>query len=413
MRKRFISAMRRGFGVCVLAIGAASSMSNDAFAAAAYVPNGTCAGHPRLDLKTPPGTCVALLADASSGLRFPRRLLEIAPGRFWLVDMGSWEPGQGRLLEFTMAASGPATPIMFTVLADKLDRPLGLARGPDGRIYVGDAGRIWRTPIGALGAPVHGETVIDGLPSTGTHPLKEIVFGPGGKLYINVGSSSDACRDDAGTPRFPCPDLQEPKPRAAVYEATLGGPDNTLRSLKPFGRGLRNSVALAYVAGAGVMLQGENSIDYGDETQPPEKLDVLREGASYGWPYCIGARVPARGYEGRFDCSKSEPPAMLWPAHAAPLQMIAVSAEAKNPFAGQLLVAWHGYRAAGHRVVGFALDGHGKASGSPHEWIGGWGAQAGVRPLGAPTGLCVDSAGRLLVVEDRNRTLLMLVPDSR
>ena len=34
-----------------------------------------------------------------------------------------------------------------------------------------------------------------------------------------------------------------------------------------------------------------------------------------------------------------------------------------------------------------------------------------VRPLGAPTGVFVDAAGRLFVVEDRNRTLLMLTRD--
>ena len=34
-----------------------------------------------------------------------------------------------------------------------------------------------------------------------------------------------------------------------------------------------------------------------------------------------------------------------------------------------------------------------------------------MRPLGAPAGILIDSAGRLLVVEDRNRTVLMLVRD--
>jgi len=34
-----------------------------------------------------------------------------------------------------------------------------------------------------------------------------------------------------------------------------------------------------------------------------------------------------------------------------------------------------------------------------------------VRPLGTPAGILIDSAGRLLAVEDRNRTLLMPVRD--
>jgi glucose/arabinose dehydrogenase len=293
------------------------------------------------------------------------------------------------------------------VIVERLDRPHGLALGPDGRVYVGEAGRIWRTPAVL---PIVAETVIAGLPSDGAHPLKEIVFGARGQLFVNVGSSSDACRDEAGALPLPCPDVAAAKPRAAVYEATLGGAGFTLQSFKPYATGLRNSLALAWAA-PGVLLQGENSIDYADEDAPAEELNVVRAGASYGWPYCVGARRPARGYEGRVDCAKSEAPAMLWPAHAAPLQMIAVPAGAKNEFAGQLVVAWHGYRAGGHRVVAFTVGANGRPSGPPRPWIEDWGASRNGRPLGTPAGILVDSAGRLFVIEDRNRTVLMLVRD--
>jgi len=403
------ATQRSGYRAGVVA-AALVLMTASTAAAGPYATHGTCAGYPRVDLQTPAGYCVALLADGASGLRFPRRVLEVAPRRFWLVDMGSWDAGRGRLLEFTLPPPGErAAPLRFTVLADKLDRPLGLVLGPDGRVWLGEAGRISRTAIGPAGTPVHLQAVIDGLPATGAHPLKEIVFGADRKLFLNVGSSTDACRDDAGKQALPCAETEGAQPRGAVYEASLGGADFTLQTLRPFARGLRNSVALAFVSGAKLLLQGENSIDYADETAPPEELNLLREGAHYGWPYCTGARMPARGYEGRFDCAGSEVPALLWPAHAAPLHMIAVPAGAANPFAGQLVVAWHGYRAGGHRVVSFALDAQGKPAGPPRVWIGGWAAATGVRPLGAPTGLAIDAAGRLLVVEDRHKTLLMLV----
>ena len=384
----------------IAAISGANAM------AAGYATNGRCGEFPRVSLQTPPGSCVALVAGAADGLRFPRRILEVAPNRYWLIDMGSWEPRQGRLIEMTMAA-GRAT---LRVLASKLDRPLGIAKGPDGRIYVGEAGRIWRTPISS---DIAQETVIDGLPSDGAHPLKELVFGADGHLFINVGSSSDACRDDAGAQAVPCSDLIGERPRAAVYEAVFGGPMNTLQSLRPYATGLRNSVALAFVPGANVLLQGENSIDYADADNPPEELNLLVAGKHYGWPYCVGNGVAARGYEKRFDCAGSVGPQMLWPAHAAPLQMLAVPSSARSPFAGQLLVAWHGYRPTGHRVVGYRLDGQGRALAKPTVWIGGWSAASGVRPLGAPTGITVDGAGRLWVVEDRNRSVLMLVRNER
>ncbi len=400
--------IRRTLAACMLSTCAAS-VPNPAAAAPAYATAGRCAGYPRVDLVTPPGWCVGLVADASSGLRFPRRVLEVAPGRYWLVDMGSWESGKGRLLEFALPATGP---VGFTVLADKLDRPLGLVRGPDGRVWIGEAGRISRTAVGAVGAPVRLETVIDGLPSDGSHPLKELAFGSDGALYVNVGSASDACRDDANVLPSPCPQVDSAKPRAAIWRATFGSAAAAPQSMRPYATGLRNSVALAWAPGANVLLQGENSIDYADAASPPEELNVVRDGAFYGWPYCVGPRTPARGYEGRFDCArKSEAPAMLWPAHAAPLQMQAYPSSAAHAFAGRLVVAWHGYRAGGHRIVSYALDANGLPTGAPTAWIDGWAAKPGVRPLGAPTGFTVDSAGRMLVVEDRNRTLLMLVRD--
>ena len=413
MKDSHRAALALGTAVGLAAIGASIVLAAPA-ASSPYAARGLCAGFPRVDLRTPAGWCVALLADASAGLRFPRRVLEIAPGRYWLLDMGSWEPGRGRLLEFALPARAPlatASPLIFTVLADKLDRPLGLALGPDGKVWIGEAGRISRVPIGAVGAAARLETVIDGLPSSGAHPLKEIAFGASATLYFNVGSETDACRDTTGLQPLPCPEIAGPAPRAAVWEATLT-PAFALQAMRPFARGLRNSVALAFVPGPDVLLQGENSIDYSDEAAPPEELNLLRDGADYGWPYCTGPQAAARGYAGRYDCKQTAAPAALWPAHAAPLQMLAVPADADNAFAGQLLVAWHGYRSGGHRIVGQGLDARGRPQGAPKVWVDGWTALSGVRPLGAPTGIAVDAAGRLLIVEDRHKTLLMLVREA-
>ena len=111
-------------------------------------PSTPCAGYPRVALRVPAGWCAGLALTAADGLRMPRRLLEVSPGQFWLVDMGSWEPRRGRLLALDLsgARQGPAR---VQVLAQGLDRPHGLARGPDGRLYIGEAGSVWRTPPGA------------------------------------------------------------------------------------------------------------------------------------------------------------------------------------------------------------------------------------------------------------------------
>jgi glucose/arabinose dehydrogenase len=371
-----------------------------------YVPEGECGGWPRVALATPPGWCVGLVADERDGLRMPRRLFEVGPGRFWLIDMGSWERRRGRLLEMTLSAPGQR-PAM-RVLAEALDRPLALLRGPDRRIYIGEAGVVWRTPLPAPGGTIQREDVIAGLPDDGAHPLKELAFGDGGKLYLNIGSATDACYDDAQTQAVPCLERQGPKPRAAVYEAVLGGPGMTLQSMRVFAAGLRNSLALAYVPGIG-LLQGENSVDYSDADAPAEELNLLRDGQDFGWPYCVGARVPARGYEKRFDCGSTQAALALWPAHAAPLAMLYAT---HGPLKGQMLVAWHGHRATGRRVVGFTLDANGRPQQKPQDWIGGWTEQARLRPTGTPAGLSLDAQGRLWIVEDRNRSVLVLMPEA-
>ncbi|WP_345944772.1 hypothetical protein [Variovorax sp. dw_954] len=386
-----------------------------------YTSQSLCGDYARLDIATPSGMCVALLADEAQGLRAPRRILEVAPNRYWVVDMGSWEPDRGRLLEMTLPAEGSAPRrARLAVLAEKLDRPLGLALGPDGKVYVGEAGRIWRTTIPSPGAALQAETVIDGLPREGTHPLKEMAFGPvvPGKpqvsLYVNIGSETDACKDSTKQYPMPCAERGGAQPRAAVYEATLGGPSYRLQGFRPFAVGLRNSVALTVLPDGpskGTVLQGENSIDYESPTQPPEELNLLRTGHDYGWPYCVGKQQSALGYDAkRFDCRSTDAPLMTWPAHVAPLQMMVGPPGTR--FAGQLLVAWRGHQPPGHRVVGFRLDARGLPAGKPIDWLAGWTPKDGVRPMGKPTGITVDRQGRLLVVEDFNRSILMLLPQS-
>lgn len=389
-----------------LGLMAASVLTAAPAQAAGYKTEGSCEGFPRVQVTAPAGYCVGLVADERQGLKFPRRLLEVAPGRFWVVDMGGWDANRGRLLELAIA-SGKVT---VKVLANKLDRPHGLALGPDSKAYVGEATRIWRTSTSRF-AP---ENVIEALPGDGAHPLKELAFGGGGRLYINVGSVSDSCRNDTQQQPQPCPELASPKPRAAVYEAVLAGPDWRLASLKPFATGLRNSLALTVYRPPGkpeVVLQGENSIDYPQANAPLEEFNILQAGAHYGWPYCVENRQAAKGYEKRFDCQPTRAPSALWPAHAAPLHMLVAPAGLSQPWAGRLLAAWHGHRPTGQRVMAFALDTTGKITGKGTEILGNWAAKPGIRPQGAPTGLAFDASGRLFVLEDRNHTLLVLGRD--
>lgn len=408
-------AVRRAVSLLAALAGLAGAWSSAHAAPQAYATRGQCAGHPRVDLRVPAGWCAGLVATAAQGLQMPRRLLEVAPHRFWIVDMGSWEPRRGRLLELRTDTQPPT----WRTLASGLDRPHGLARGPDGLVYVGEAGTVWRTPVADA---LRREDVITGLPADGAHPLKELAFGRDGSLYLNVGSATDACRNDQQQQPLPCPETSGPRPRAAVYRAVLGGPKHTLQSLQPHATGLRNSLGLAVVPGASGterLWQAENSVDYPDAQAPAEELNELVAGSQHGWPGCVsdakGRSLVARGYEGRARCNAPQrAPHQAWPAHMAPLQLLAVppasAGQTATPWSGHLLAVWHGYRAGGQRIVGWRLGKDGAPQGARQDLISGWQARPGVRPLGAPAGATVDHLGRLWVVEDRNRTVLVVAP---
>ena len=73
-----------------------------------------------------------------------------------------------------------------------------------------------------------------------------------------------------------------------------------------------------------------------------------------------------------------------------------------------LVMAYHGYRSAGHRIVAFATDRNGMPIGAPVDVVSGWRAVPHVRPQGAPVAMLQVADGSILILEDHNGTLLRL-----
>jgi glucose/arabinose dehydrogenase len=379
----------------------------------------TCGGFKALAVRTPPGWCVGVVATAADGLRMPRTVLWRArrgeTDDLLVVDMGNWEPRRGRLLRIEAPAGGPAK---VTELLRGLDRPHGLVPAPGGGVYVAETTRILRLPDAVGGKPAVPETLVDGLPAEGRHPIKEIALGPDGLLAINVGAPSDRCEDVKATPvrasgaGLPaCPGMDGPRSLASVWTGRLDADGRKLVNLAPLAIGLRNSMALA-VHASGTVLQAENNIDLADEQRPPEEINRLVAGGHYGWPGCVGRQVPVPDAAAA-DCKQTVAPVLLMPAHAAPLHMafsnLDFGLKQAQGRAG-LLVSWHGYRAAGQRLVRYDTRPDGTPYGAPQELIAGWrvpDAHGGTQP-GAPVGWSEDAAGRLWIADDRNRMLLVL-----
>lgn len=371
-----------------------------------------CGAFPALSAQAPAGWCAAVVATRKQALRMPRSVLwlgrEGGIDQLLVVDLVGWDPGRGRLLHVTVDTERGTT-TSRAVLAG-LDRPHGLRKGPDGRIWVGEATRISRLDWPpAAGAAPQLQPVVSGLPAEGRHPLKSFAFAPDGTLYINVGAPDDRCEGHAATGadgKPDCPAMRGARPQAAVYAARIAYDQGRVLALEPFATGLRNSMALA-VHRSGLVLQAENSIDLEPEGQPPEEVNRLAKGGHYGWPGCVGARQPLPGGDGN-ACAGTAAPVLLMPAHAAPLHMD-YSASFGPAGSTSLVMSWHGHRPAGRRMVFYAVRPDGTPRGAPQPLLHKWEVRDGAHKLaGAPVGWAEDDRGQLWIADDRNRMLVWL-----
>jgi glucose/arabinose dehydrogenase len=127
----------------------------------------------------------------------------------------------------------------------------------------------------------------------------------------------------------------------------------------------------------------------------------------YGWPYCFDLGRPSPEYPNA-KCAKFARPALLLPPHAAPLSMLLYRGNLLPGLRGKLVLAFHGYRSAGHRIVALSTNAKGAPTGAPFDLVWGWQAVSHVRPQGTPVAMLELADGSILILEDHNGTLLRL-----
>jgi glucose/arabinose dehydrogenase len=409
-----------------------------------------CDGYPQLPIGTMPNSCVGLVIDQTNvdpatgkGMKFPRKIVQIPNSEDFIVtDMGSWNPQTGAVFRLVKQANGYALKTVF----NKLNMPFDAEVGPEGHIYIGEMGRIFKFDPN-LAAPTI-ENVITNLPTNLTvknmHPLNSFAFLKNQNAWdivVNVGSPTDNCGKEA--PGV-CRNSDGPDAQAALRKYKYLGDGKWNQTYSIFARGLRNSMALT-VSPAGWVMQAENARALNSDVEPHEELNIVQEGRHYGFPYCYNfrAKVPEWSQNPNIDCASKayDKPHVLLPPRVAPLDMTYYSGKMFPELQGHLLMTWHGYKPTGNRLVAFDVDQNGwphlsntpatynvwdatRANGKKtvsysaaggvlrsaqhKEIITDWFSKRGLRPNGSIVGVTEASDGSIWVVADYNNTVLRI-----
>lgn len=277
------------------------------------------------------------------------------------------------------------------------------------------------------------ETIVNGLPIAGDHPMHPFAIGHAGDMYMDLGSATNSCQAKNRTlespGRKPCTELLA---RAGIWRYDANKTNQTFSARERYATGIRNAVGIAFDA-SGQLYSTQHGRDQlaenwpklftPDQGQnlPAEELLKIVQGGDYGWPYCYYDGIqqqklvsaPEYGGDGNTpgDCASKLSPEAFFPAHWAPDGLVFYTGTSfPAHYKGGAFIAFHGSwnRAPGpqqgYNVV-FVPFASGKAvSPSKYEIFADGFAGARKDPDGAahrPTGLTVGPDGALYITDDK------------
>jgi glucose/arabinose dehydrogenase len=236
----------------------------------------------------------------------------------------------------------------------------------NGYLYMAQDTAVVRFPMkdGQLLPTGPAETVVGGFVQQRTHATKTLTFDGRGRLYVNVGSFTNACTEST-QPRAaglsPCPQ-QEQNGGIWRFDANRIGqvfPRDGVRYM----RGLRQTNALGWHPQANALYLVQHGLgafaewpEHFDEEQnaenPAEELLRVDEASTFSYPYCYYDRIqgkhvmaPAYGGDGQKvgDCAKYPKPLTAYPGHWAPNDLLFYTGDQfPNRYRGGAIIAFHG-----------------------------------------------------------------------
>ena len=395
----------------------------------------TCAGDDG-GILLPPGFCATVFAD---NLGHARHLVVAPDG---VVYVNTWsgayyrsKPPAGGFLIALQDTKGDGRADVIRRFGDSVEE--GSAGGTgialyDNALYVEQNDRIlrYRLAPGSSVPSARSEVIVSGLPLTGDHPMHPFVIDAKGKLFVDIGSATNACdvrnRMPMSPGNDPCTELQT---RGGIWRYDATRTDQKFSPAERYATGIRNGEGMSFDAAGRLFVTQHGRDQLGENWQdrytaeqghelPAEEVLLLEQGADYGWPECYFdgnqkrlVLAPEYGGDGGRTvgvCAQKRAPVAFFPAHWAPDDLLIYNGrQFPAPYRGGAFIAFHGSwnRApspqAGYNVA-FQPLAAGKVSGDYIVFADGFAGpeKAPGRAAFRPTGLALAPDGALFVADD-------------
>jgi len=312
--------------------------------------------------------------------------------RYFQSRAGGAVPTPNRIV-LLRDADGDGIAETRTIFLSGLNSPFGMAL-VGGTFFVANTDAVVRFPYHAGETHISARPVkVSDLPGgkINHHWTKSLIATPdGGKLYVGVGSNSNAAENG----------IDAEEGRAAIWEI-----DPATGSHRVFASGTRNPVGLAWEPDTGKLWVSVNERDELGSDLVPDYMTSVREGGFYGWPYSYyGQHIDSRIKTQRPDLvAKAIVPDYALGPHTASLGLAwggqtALPARFEHGmFVGQH-GSWNRKPFSGYKVI-FVPFANGAPAGEPMDVLTGFIKQDG-EAMGRPVGVAIDRHGALLVADD-------------
>jgi glucose/arabinose dehydrogenase len=290
----------------------------------------------------------------------------------------------------------------------------------------------YRMTPGELTPEGRPEIMVKGLPDEKQHESKSFTFDDQGRLYVEVGSPSNAYGDPDRARGAKGKDPTEfLKTHGGIWRFDPAKANQTQADGFHFTTGHRHILALAWNPVSKALFGVQHGRDqlstvapeyYSDDDNaelPAEVMHVLTEGTHLGWPFTYWdpirkARMLGPEYGGnkekRAEAGKYPDPLVAFPAHWAPMQM-AFYAKEQFPakYRGGAFIAFHGSwnRAPkpqkGYQIAFVPFDEKGMPRGSYETFADGFAGKDVIAQPGdarfRPCGVAIGPDGSLYVAD--------------